>query len=253
MKFRTLSRLIYLKTARHRRGHGIHSPYLFRLITTVIEDRRRLPEYKIFKELNYNALLLLDHFSVSSFTNVYQYFNLATSKTRKLYKKVELPLRYMKVVFRLISDFKPSGLINYGPALGVNLAAMAMANNYSTVYQIVDDPEYTLFTAELLKDSAINNIYFLSENSIPPIHPEFIMINYPNNPDQSRNIVQRCLSRHEDNDLLIIRGIHESKEMETIWQEMIGSNCVRVSLDLFEIGIVLFRKGLQKENFILKF
>ena len=47
MKFRIARKINYIKNARHRHGHGIHSPWLFRLITEVIEDKKRLPEYKI--------------------------------------------------------------------------------------------------------------------------------------------------------------------------------------------------------------
>ena len=253
MKFRTISRLIYLKRARHRRGHGIHSPFLFRLITAVVEDRRRLPEYKIFKKLKDNALSLLGDFPESSLTKVYHQFNLPPSKPRKLYRKVELPLRYGKVVFRLIREFKPSSIINYGPTLGANLALMAMAYSDSSVYQEINNHTYELLSKELLKDSAILNIHFFPENSVPTVNPEFIMINYPDNPDLSSSVVQKYLRMHGDNDVLIIRGIHDSQEMEVIWKEMIANKSLRISLDLFEIGIALFHRGLQKENFIHRF
>lgn len=252
MKFRTISRLIYLKRARHRRGHGIHSPFLFRLITEVVESRKRLPEYTIFKGLKNKVLNLLDDFQNPLLTEIYHQLNLHPSKPRKLYKKVELPLRYGKVVFRLIRYFKPSTIINYGPTFGVNLAVMALANNDSIIYQSISDPAYKLISKELIKDSAISNIQFVTENSVPEANPEFIMINYSDNPILSRSVVQKYLRMHGDDRVLIIRGIHESQEMETIWQEMIVNESVRVSLDLFEIGIALFRKGLQKENFILK-
>ena len=253
MKFRTLSRLIYLKRAQHRRGHGIHSPFLFRLVTSVIEDRGRLPEYKEFKKLNSTALHLLEEFSDPLFTKIYDQFNLPLSKSRKLYKKLELPLRYGKVVFRLIRYFHPKSIINYSPTLGVNLAVMAMADNRTPVFQVINNPEYIPFIEELLKDSATSNIHFLPEHSEPPVPPEFKIFNYPDQPELLRSILRECLTRHGDNDVLIIRGIHESKEMEEIWQEMIDFESVRVSLDVFEIGIVLFRKGLQKENFIHRF
>jgi hypothetical protein len=253
MKFRTLSRIVYLKKARHRRGHGIHSPFLFRLITTVIEDKRRLPVYKTFKELNNQALNLLDSFSNPEFSKIYDQFNLRVSKPRKLYRKVELQFRYAKVVYRLINDFKPSSIIHYGPTLGVNLVIMATADYRTPVYQVIDDYEFNFFCADLLKDSTITNIHFLSENAEPFTKPDLIVINYPYHPEKSRSIVAHCLMKHGNSDVIIIRGIHESKMMEQIWQELIATKSVRVSLDLFEIGIALFRKGLQKENFIHRF
>lgn len=253
MKFRTIRRIVYLKKARHRRGHGIHSPFLFHLITEVVENRTCLPEYKIFKDLKSNVLDLLDGFSEPSLINLYHQLNVPPSNPHRLCRKVELPLRYSKVVFRLIREFKPSTVINYGPTLGANLAIMAMANSDSQVYQLINDGTCELVSKKLLKDSAISNVRFFQENEVPSVSHEFVIINYPGNPVVSQNRIQKCLRLHGDDDVLIIRGIHESKAMETIWREMIASESVRVSLDLFEIGIALFRKGLQKENFIQRF
>ena len=253
MKFKTISRLIYLKRARHRRGHGIHSPFLFRLITTVVENRQDLPEYKVLKNLKTKALNLLNDLSQQSLLTVYHQFDLPPSNPRRLYRKVELPHRYGNVVFRLIRDFNPASIINYGPTFGANLALMAMANSDKVVYQEINNPVYELVSKKLLKDIAITNIQFFDPKSVPQINHEFIVLNYTDKPDLSRKQVQEKLRMSGDNDVLIIRGIHETKEMESIWQEMIASESVRVSLDLFEIGIALFRKGSQKENFVFKY
>jgi hypothetical protein len=251
MKFRTISRLIYSKRARHRHGHGIHSPFLFYLITKVIENKESCPEYNYFKSLKNKVFDSLDNFSDPSFIELYNEFGLPSSKPKKLFKKVELPIKYGKIVFQLIREFKPSSVISYGPTFGANLVILAIANNDSHVYHVINDPVSELIGMKLLKGQAIANIHFVAENPMPTIDPEFVMVNYPNNPDISRSVTQKFINKHSDDCVLIIRGIHNSKEMETIWQEMIASEKVHVSLDLFEIGITLFRKGLQKENYIL--
>jgi len=253
MKFRIIRRIIYLKRARHRRGHGIHSPFLFRLITEVVENKRKLPEYKIFKDLKENAMNILEDSSEPSLSAVYHQFNLPPANPHRLYRKVEMPLRYAKVVFRLLREFKPLSVINYGPTLGANLALLAMANKDSLVYQYINDAAYEQISNHLLKYLTISNVRFFSESSVLSDNPSFLIINYPFNPAVSREVVRKRLELHGDDDVMIIRGIHESKAMQAIWKVVIASERVRVSLDLFEIGIALFRKGLQKENFIQRF
>ncbi len=253
MNFRTIRRLMYLKRARHRHGHGIHSPFLFRLITCVVEDKRKQPEYELAKKLRKSALKILYKNSDPSFTSLYHQFKLSPSKTKKLFKKVELPLKYGKVIFRLIREFKPSCIVNYGPAFGVNLALMALAKNDSFVYQVINNVSYRQVCAELIKKANIPNIYYYNEYQITKVVPEFIIVNYPDNPARSWSIVKKLVESNGEDDVLIIRGIHESCEMETLWNKAVEYDRVRVSLDLFEIGILLFRKGLQKENFIHRF
>ena len=253
MNFRTIGRLKFLLKARHKGGHGIHSPFLFRLITTVIECRFKNPEYEIFERLHKRALEMLPKNIAVSFAKSYHQTDRSFLTHSRIYNKAELPGKFGKMVVRLIHEFRPTAIIHFGPALGVNLAAMAIANNSRPVYQMSGDPDFDLFAINLLLDSEKSNIFFLSENEEPPIHPGLVLINLSDNPAKSRMVVQHCLDHHADDDILILRGIHESVEMEIIWQELIGNKIARVSIDQFEIGIVLFRKGLQKEDFIHRF
>ncbi|MEI6142038.1 MAG: hypothetical protein WCP85_22385 [Mariniphaga sp.] len=253
MKFRTISRFQYIKRARHRRGHGIHSPFLFRLITAVIEGKRNSPEYRDFKQLKKEALGLIKGSMTPELSNLFAHFSLPVSKSRKLFRKLELPLRYSKAVFRLVQYFQPANILYYGPTLGVNLAVVNMANNKSRLYYIEDNIVYQRFISELNNKSNILEINNITADQILPDKAEFSFINYPFDPIRSRDILQNRIDLHGPDDVVIIRGIHESKEMEAVWMELKLSTEVRVSLDLFEIGIFLFRKGLQKEDFILKF
>ena len=253
MKFRTLRRINYLFKAGHRGGHGIHSPFLFHLITTVIEDKIQYPEYGIFEKLRIRAIKLLNSHPEGIFPYTNNQTNLQPIKTRKLFDRIELPLKYGKLLFRLIREFKPSSVVYYGPSQGVNLATMAMADNLVPTYQVWLNPEQNLLPSRLLNDYAISNIIFPDQKSELKIHADFSVINFADNPEMSRKIVQKCLDTHADNGLLILRGIHQSIEMEELWNELISDSRVRVTLDLFEIGLVMFRKGLQKENFILRF
>jgi len=243
---------MYLKRARYRHGHGIHSPFLFRLITCVVEDKRKQPEYELVKKLRKSALKILYKNSDPSFTSLYHQFKLSPSKTKKLFKKVELPMKYGKVIFRLIREFNPSCIVNYGPSFGINLALMALAKNDSSVYQVINNVSYQTVYAKLLKEAGIQNIYY-NEDQISTVIPEFVIINFPDSPERSWSITEKFMGSKGDDDVLIIRGIHESGEMEALWNKAIEYDRVRVSLDLFEIGILLFRKGLQKENFIHRF
>ena len=54
--------------------------------------------------------------------------------------------------------------------------------------------------------------------------------------------------------ILIFDGIHDSKEMEASWEKIKMHKEVKLTIDLFELGIVFFRQEqLEKENFIIRF
>jgi hypothetical protein len=51
----------------------------------------------------------------------------------------------------------------------------------------------------------------------------------------------------------VFDDIHWSAEMESAWKEIIAGPLVKVSIDLYQAGIVFFRSELSKEDFVLRF
>jgi hypothetical protein len=58
----------------------------------------------------------------------------------------------------------------------------------------------------------------------------------------------------EDHSILVFDDIHWSEEMEQAWNEISGHKAVTLSIDLFFIGIVFFRKEFaQKQQVSIRF
>ena len=54
--------------------------------------------------------------------------------------------------------------------------------------------------------------------------------------------------------ILIFDGIHDSKELEASWETIKMNNEVKLTIDLYKLGIVFFRQEqLEKENFTIRF
>lgn len=53
--------------------------------------------------------------------------------------------------------------------------------------------------------------------------------------------------------LLIFEGIYQNKQHKTNWKLIIANEEVRVSIDLFYIGLVFFRQGQAKEHFKIRY
>lgn len=53
--------------------------------------------------------------------------------------------------------------------------------------------------------------------------------------------------------IVIIGDIHWSRGMEKAWEEIIGMEQVRLSMDFFECGVLLFNDGLNKQHYILSY
>ncbi len=56
---------------------------------------------------------------------------------------------------------------------------------------------------------------------------------------------------HNDTAVLI-NGIHENKEVETLWEVLMHSGEIRVTIDLFCCGVLFFRAEQAKEHFKIR-
>lgn len=54
------------------------------------------------------------------------------------------------------------------------------------------------------------------------------------------------------NNLVIVHGIHHSKENFLKWKEMIKLKNATVTIDVFYFGLIFFRKEQAKEHFIIR-
>jgi predicted O-methyltransferase YrrM len=82
---------------------------------------------------------------------------------------------------------------------------------------------------------------------------DFVYIDGNHRKDATLNYFKWCLPRVHEGSLLIFDDIYWSEGMKEAWEEIKEHPDVTVTVDLFWIGLVYFKKGQAKENFKIKF
>ena len=62
-----------------------------------------------------------------------------------------------------------------------------------------------------------------------------------------------CLSYKTADSVFVFEGIHHNRAMEDAWEEIKADEDVSVTFDLYCIGMVFFREGIEKQDFVLKY
>lgn len=74
------------------------------------------------------------------------------------------------------------------------------------------------------------------------------------NAEDLTNYFNAALKKLNTQSISIFEGIHDSKEMEASWDIIKLHYDVKLTIDLYKLGIVFFRQEqLEKENFIIRF
>ncbi len=247
--------LKFLSKARNSKGFGVHSPFSFELITNVFEEKNEYYKYSEIESLR--AELLLDKRVIDV-----QDFGTGSSGKRKVSKIAARSLKkkkYAQLLFRLVSFSKPQIVLDLGTSLGITTAYLASPNSSSTIYTFEGCPNIASIANEVFGKSRVENVIMKIgdiNNTLPEIIDviktiDFVFFDANHTKEATLNYFYTCLKKSNETSVFVFDDIHYSKGMEEAWNEIKANNKVKVSFDLFSLGIIFFNPILTKENFTL--
>ena len=81
---------------------------------------------------------------------------------------------------------------------------------------------------------------------------DFVLLDGNHSYEATVRYVNLLLSQNNPPAVIILDDIYWSKGMTKAWSEIIARPDFQLSLDLFELGILLCRPGMEKQDFRLK-
>ncbi|MBK0404763.1 class I SAM-dependent methyltransferase [Adhaeribacter sp. BT258] len=243
------------------RLHGIHSPFVFNLQHQVIDHKGTFGAYLVIEDLRHilledNRKITIKDFGAGSRTNA--------GRTRKV-KDIALHSakapKHAQLLFRLVNHFAPQTIFDLGTSLGLTTAYLASARRGSTVYTFEGCPETASLARENFKSLKLGNIQLaegnldetLSETLKKVDKVNFAFLDGNHRYEPTMRYFRQLLAKADENSVFVIDDIYWSAEMERAWKEIAALPEVTVALDLFQIGIVFFRKSQVKEYFTIRY
>jgi len=247
----------YYITASNGKGHGVHSPFVFDFIERVLNDDRQFYAYKQIENLrqlllNNQRTLEIDFPKNAS----------ASGKVAVIARSALMPVKFGQLLFRMVDRYAPSQILELGTSLGITSSYMAMANENASVTTMEGSKALANSAREQFKKLGIRNCR-LMEGNIDEILPvwlkegretDMVLIDASHFYEPTMYYFRQLLEHINDSSILIFTGIHKSTEMELAWREIQKEEAVTLSIDLFFIGIIFFRKEFRtKQHITIRF
>jgi len=248
-----LSYLVHAKTK-----FRIHSPFVYNLIVKVLEDQSFYPAYKEVE----NRAEILKHDRRSILRPVLgarHSKTLTHNKISAIARKECIRRRYGRLLYRMVHEFKPANILELGTSLGISTAYMSLAYPGSRIFTMEGCDELSMIAEKTFK--------FLNAGQVEVIKGDFdqvmpgalqriesldmVFIDGNHKKEPVLNYFNQILAKVHNDSILILDDIHWSKEMQSAWLEICNHEKVKVTMDLFQIGLVFFKKELSKENFVI--
>jgi predicted O-methyltransferase YrrM len=165
------------------------------------------------------------------------------------------------LIYRLAKSTNPKSVIELGTCLGITTAYLAKTDPGAEIITIEGCPQTAEVAKKNFQELDLNNIELHVGNFdliLPDIiakQPslDFVYIDGNHRKDATLNYFKWCLPKVNEDSLLIFDDIYWSEGMKEAWAEIKNHPDVTITVDLFWIGLVYFKKGQAKEHFKLKF
>lgn len=250
--------------------HGVHSPFVFHLVTKCFYDTNIYPEYKTLKEYRKRLLRNKQFIEVTDFGAGSRVFKSNNRQISKIAQTAGISVKRAELLFRIVRYFQPEHILEIGTSLGLATSALSLGlesetnraklNQKSKITTLEGCPKTSGQAQEQFKEFNLDNIQsvvtefneYLKKNSFATNHYQLIYFDGNHSKEATLHYFESLLPTITNETVWIFDDIHWSKEMEEAWEEIKNHPKVTVTIDTFQWGLVFFRKEQEKEHFTIR-
>ena len=248
----------YLKfLLRSTNEHGVHSPFVFDLVTKCLYDKTQFPEYDALRR--HRKALLADVSSVSM-TDLGAGSRVFASKERRvsdIARKAGISNRRAKMLFRLTRYLKANRTLELGTSVGLATCALSMGNPKGRVISVEGCPQTAAVGRKYLADAGAVNVSVevsAFERFLENDNGKFDLVFFDGNHQREATLryFEILLPTVHNDSVWIFDDIHWSAGMEAAWEQIKKHPSVRVTVDTYQWGFVFFRSEQAREDFSIR-
>jgi len=167
-------------------------------------------------------------------------------------------VKYSILLGNLIRYFNYKNIYELGASLGVNTLYLAQAAPDGKVLTFEGNERICEIAKENFKDCHVNNIIIhqgdIDKTFLPALdHPDFVFIDANHTYEATLRYFNHVMDHISERSLIVLDDIHWSNEMGIAWQKIAKDPRICISADLYQFGLLFFKKGIEKQHFTLAF
>ena len=259
--FRSAKYLKYILISRHKRGHGIHSPFVFDLVSRVFRNKSDtdivFKVEQIRKEMVADKRIIQVHDlgSRSELSKEYQ------RRVSDIAKKSPVTGKYCQLLSNMAAEFGNPLIIELGTSLGISTMYLADSCKDSELITIEGCPAIASIAKKNFHEAGISKIKLVEgafDDVLPGIlegrlKPGLVFIDGNHRKVPLIKYFNQIAEISDSKTVVIIDDISYSREMNEAWNEIKIHKKVTVSVDIHRMGILFFRGGINHNNYIIRY
>jgi len=240
--------------------YQVHSPFVFDLVNEVLEDNRHFYVFNDIERLRVNLLRDKRILEVTDLGAGSHTTKSGRRTVRSIARSAVTPIRYTEFLFRLVHYLKPKTVLEMGTSLGISTLYQAKADGRAQVITLEGCPEIAAIAQENFKRLKADNIELLRgdfSDTLPQAllkmqRVDYVFFDGNHRKIPTLNYFHEALKYAHEDSVFVFDDIYWSEEMMEAWEEIKAHPQVTMTIDIFYMGIVFFRKeNINKTHFTL--
>lgn len=251
----------YIKFLWHSKNeHGVHSPFVFDLITKCFYDKKQKTAYSVLKKYRTDLLQNKNTIEVTDFGAGSRVFKSNTRQISKIAQTAGITSKRAELLYRMVNYFQPSTVLEIGTSLGLATSALSLGNLNGKIITLEGCPETSAIAKNQFSLFQLNNITsvvtefssYLNNSTLQNATFELIYFDGNHSKKATLTYFELLLPTITNDSVWIFDDIHWSADMEEAWEIIKNHPKVKVTIDTFQWGFVFFRMEQEKEHFIIR-
>lgn len=247
--------LAYIKfLATSTNQHGVHSPFVYNLVTKCFYDTSQYAEYNTLASYRKQLQQSKKTITITDFGAGSKQL----SSNRKVSDMVAISssnFKKTKLLFRLSRYFKFTETLELGTHLGIGTQALALGHPNGKVTSIEGCTNTYAFTKSQLNAQNVTLLNATFSEAIPQLKQQkfdCIFFDGHHTKKATLHYFNALLDKVHNDSVFIFDDIYWSKNMTDTWQNICQNSKVTVSIDTYHLGFVFFRKEQPKQHFKIR-
>ena len=239
--------------------HGVHSPFVFDLVSKCFYDSKKYPEYKLLKNYRKSLLANKNIIEVTDFGAGSRVFKSNQRQISKIAQTAGISEKRAELLFRITNYFQPENILEIGTSLGLATSALSLGNPKSKIITLEGCANTMSIVKKQFEEFGFKNINsvvtefnsFLTNFQLPTSNFQLIYFDGNHSKQATLDYFELLLPTITNETVWIFDDIHWSVDMEEAWKTIKTHPKVTVTIDTFQWGIVFFRIEQEKEHFVI--
>lgn len=251
--------LSYIKfLLKSKNQHGVHSPFIYDLVTKCFYDKSDYSEYKALEVYRSELLQNSEMITITDFGSGSKVFKSNQRAINAIAKTSGTSLKNTKLLFRLVQYFQSTSILELGTNLGIGTYALALGNPKARITSIEGCEAILKIAQQQFSIKKISNIGTIQGDFKTEIQTltqqkwDLIFFDGHHSKSATLSYFEILLPTSNNDSVFIFDDIYWSKGMTEAWEIIKAHPQVTVTVNLFNWGIVFFRQEQLKEHFKIR-